>query len=132
MLELSSDNKRLYEEFSQNPSDDYLKWLDPMLICKFYFLAEEKDYETQYALIDNREWQLCPTKEVFINEADPNNQSTKDLLERLKTDVVVTNVVKLEDGSCYIEIIFADKNTSAFNLNKVSEDTWKVAYMPMQ
>ncbi|MPW27360.1 hypothetical protein GC105_16470 [Alkalibaculum sp. M08DMB] len=104
-----------------------------MLICKLYFTAEEKkEYETQYALIDNSKWQLCPTKEDFIKEAEPNNQATKDLLERLKTEVVGTNVVEFEEGSCYIEIIFADENTSSFNLNKVSDDTWKVAYMPMQ
>ncbi|WLR41391.1 RNA polymerase subunit sigma [Bacillus carboniphilus] len=127
---LTEEEKRVYDQFSNDLEEDYLKELPPISIAKLYVYAlKENNREVEYALYTDQPDKVAWTKKEHLQF--PNEEFPQHQFEGIESGIFT--LTSEDDGV----ISYFAKNKQhvypmSFGMVKDEDGIWNVRFIPIQ
>lgn len=131
---LDSAERNVYSSLKFEPEGEHVQGLSPMSVAKLYIHAlYERDYDIAYALYTDRNdhIQWSKSDDAQIPEADrPTLAQVKQQFRNFETG----RFLQTSPYEGYVEFYpeGTDEEPSGFAMIKNENDSWQVAFMPLQ
>lgn len=131
-LALTPEEREAYHEFSQDPTEAYLKDLSPISIAKIYVQASlDERYDLVYEMYTDRPEYVRWTKQEDA-KIPQSDRGTKDDILSTFNGIEDGEFIQTSDIDGYIKYDNGGEGFMGFQMIKDEDGYWNVGFMPIQ